>query len=378
VTITARQLNRATLARQLLLRRERLGVREAVHRLVALQAQEPASPYLALWNRIAGFDPADLDAAYASAEVVKATLMRITLHAVDAADHPPFHAAMVRALRAARLGDKRYTGPGLTVADADALLPELLAYASSPRTRADVEKLCAGGHDPEAARWLWWALKTFAPLRHAPTGGPWSYGPRAAYVTAGLPAEPVAAEAAQRHLAYRYLAGFGPATVADVARFTLLPRTAVRAALRGLGAAVRTLPGPGRAELWDVADAAALPDEDTPAPPRLLGMWDSVLLAYYDRDRMVAPEHKGLVTRNNGDVLATLLVDGYVAGVWRAVEGGIEAAAFRPLSDDAWAGLATEAAALVGFLADRDPAVYRRYGHWWAKIPAAQTRLLPG
>jgi hypothetical protein len=81
MTLTAGQLNRATLARQLLLRRERLDVVDAVHRVVALQAQSPASPYVALWNRLAGFDPAELDAAFARHEVLRATLIRITLHA---------------------------------------------------------------------------------------------------------------------------------------------------------------------------------------------------------------------------------------------------------------------------------------------------------
>ncbi len=105
--LTARRLNRATLARQLLLRREPLEVAEAVRRVVALQAQEAASPYLALWNRLAPFDPARLDAAFAGHEVIKATLMRITLHAVTAADYPPFHRAMAESLRASRLSDRR-------------------------------------------------------------------------------------------------------------------------------------------------------------------------------------------------------------------------------------------------------------------------------
>jgi DNA glycosylase AlkZ-like len=107
-------------------------------------------------------------------------------------------------------------------------------------------------------------------------------------------------------------------------------------------------------------------------------MWDSVLLAYSDRSRVIPPEFRRLVTRNNGDVLPTLLVDGYVAGVWRPVEGGIEATAFHRLSDEAWTGLGAEAAALVAFLADREPIVYRRYAHWWAKLPSAEVRLLPG
>ena len=85
---------------------------------------------------------------------------------------------------------------------------------------------------------------------------------------------------------------------------------------------------------------------------------------------------RALVTRNNGDVLPTLLVDGRVAGVWRPVEGGIEATAFRSLSDVDWDGLAAEARALVAFLAGRESTVYRRYGHWWAKLPPGEVRLL--
>ena len=101
--LTPRQLNRATLARQLLLRRERLAAVDAIDRVVTVQAQEPASPYVALWNRVDGFDPADLDAAYRTHAVIKSTSVRITLHAVTAADYPPFHGAMQPSLRASRI-----------------------------------------------------------------------------------------------------------------------------------------------------------------------------------------------------------------------------------------------------------------------------------
>jgi Winged helix DNA-binding domain len=107
-------------------------------------------------------------------------------------------------------------------------------------------------------------------------------------------------------------------------------------------------------------------------------MWESILLAYADRSRVISPELRKLVIRQNGDVLPTLLVDGFVAGVWRPVEGGIEATAFRPLSDEAWTGLNAEARALVAFLAGRDPKVYRRYSHWWKTMPSAEVRVLPG
>ena len=105
-------------------------------------------------------------------------------------------------------------------------------------------------------------------------------------------------------------------------------------------------------------------------------MWDSVLLAYKDRSRIIPPDYRRQVIRSNGDVLPTLLVDGYVAGVWRPIDGVIEATSFEPLPDDAWAGLEEEARALLTFLGTRDPAIYRRYWRWWADLPAAEVRRL--
>ena len=375
--LSARQLNRATLGRQLLLRRESLDVVEAVHRVVALQAQEPASPYLALWDRVVDLDPGDLDRAFAEGTVVKATLMRITLHAVDATDYPAFHQAMQRTLRAARLTDSRFKVAGLSIADADALVPRLLDFAARPRTNAEVEAWLADQPGVPAHPGVWWALRTFAPLVHAPTGGPWSFGRRPSYVAAREqpgPGDPDGSSV--RWLVRRYLEGFGPASAQDVAQFAMIGTATARDALRSLPG-VESLEGPDGAELFDVP-GGLVPSEDTPAPPRLIAMWDSVLLAYADRSRIIPPDYRRLVTRQNGDVLPTLLVDGYVAGVWRAVEGGIEATAFHRLSDEAWSGLGSEAGALVAFLADREPRVYSRYAHWWKTLPSAEVRLLQG
>src|ERR671914_74383 len=225
--LTARRLNRATLGRQLLLGRARLGVTDAVRRLGALQAQEAASPYLALWNRLAGFDPAELDAAFADRSVVKATLLRLTQHAVHAEDYPAFHTAMMPSLRASRLHDRRFTSSGLTIADADALLPHLLEFAAQPRVKAEVEDLLEarlGDRNPRA----WWALRTFAPLWHAPTGGPWSFGPRSSFVAAPVQLPPEDQDASIQCLLRRYLEAFGPATAADFAQFTLLTQAVAR------------------------------------------------------------------------------------------------------------------------------------------------------
>ncbi|MEV8455363.1 winged helix DNA-binding domain-containing protein [Streptomyces sp. NPDC052095] len=379
MSLTARQLALALLDRQLLLARRDMDVAEAVRRVCALQAQTPASPYLALWNRIRDFAPEDLDAAFAEGRIIKATLMRITLHAVHAEDYAPYRAAMLGALRAARLHDRRFTATGLSSDDADALLPELAGFLERPRTGAEVEDEVTGRHGEHAHR-VWWALRTFAPVRHAPTGGPWSFTHRNAYRAA--PADPAAtpeeADAGVRRLLLAHLRAFGPASAQDFARFTLLTGAAATRALKALDGRVVRVAGPGRTALYDLADAT-VPDEDTPAPPRLLPMWDSTLLAHTVPGRLMPPEYRPLVVRRNGDVLPCLLVDGQVAGVWRTVDGGLELTAFRALGRAAWRGLTEEAEKLSALLADRDPAVYRRYGHWWDKgIPGAERVVVTG
>ncbi|HEU4840839.1 MAG TPA: winged helix DNA-binding domain-containing protein [Ilumatobacteraceae bacterium] len=376
MALTPRQLNRATLARQLLLGRQPLNVVDGVRRIVALQAQEAASPYLALWNRIADFDPAELDGAFARHEIVKATLIRVTLHAVAIEDHPAFKEAMQGTLRSARLDDRRFRRTGLSSADADALLPEVLAYASQPRTNAELEAWLDQrlGELPKPS--VWWALRQYGPFAHAVTGPPWSFGPRPAYVAAPGPPAPGDPAGSLQHLARRYLEGFGPASAEDLAQFALIRRPVAREALAGLGSSIERIEGPDGRALFDVPGGPR-PDEGAPAPPRLMAMWDSVLLAYADRSRVIAPEHRQHVMRRNGDVLPTVLVDGYVCGVWRPVDDGIEVTAFRTLSGDTWDELAAEARSLVAFLAEREPGIYRRYAHWWTTLPSAEVTVLP-
>jgi hypothetical protein len=350
-----------------------------VRRVVALQAQQPASPYLALWNRLPGFDPAELDAAFAGHRVVRAQLMRVTVHAVHAEDHRAFREAMDPTLRASRLGDPRFTASGLTLADADGLTGGLLDFAGQPRTNAECEAWLADRLGAPMPPTAWRMLRQYAPLWYVPTDGPWSFGTRA-YVAARP--RPVLADTgvsglALQTLVRRYLEGFGPASVADMGRFALVQRARVKAAVQALGGELSQLEGPDGTVLYDVP-GAPLPAGDTPVPPRLMAMWDSILLAYVDRGRVIPPGYQKLVTRMNGDVLPTVLVDGYVAGVWRAVRDGIEVTAFHSLPGFVWEGLGAEARALVPFLADREPQVYRRYHHWWAKLPDGETRLLPG
>lgn len=218
-------------------------------------------------------------------------------------------------------------------------------------------------------------MRSYTPFVHAPGGGPWSFGQRPAFQPAPALQRPADPDVALQQLIGRYLEGFGPASVADIAQFALVQRSRARIAVAALGDALSVLEGPDGQRLLDVP-GGRLPPEATPAPARLLPMWDSILLAYADRGRVIPQDLRPLVTRTNGDVLPTLLVDGFVAGVWRATPAGIEATAYRDLRPVDWAQLEAEAADLRAFLAPRDPVPYGRQHHWWTKLPPGEVRLL--
>lgn len=260
------------------------------------------------------------------------------------------------------------------------MILDLLAHLTQTTSASEMEAWLAqrvgSPLHPGARR----SFRGYAPLLHAPTGGPWSFGSRNAYVAASprpALADDVASAAGLQTLVVRYREGFGPASIADVVQFAHVPRARVKQAVQALGGALERLEDPNGEPLFDIPGAPC-PAEETPALPRLMAMWDSILLAYWDCGRIIPPGYRALVTRSNGDVLPTLLVDGYVAGVWRPAAGGIEATTFHPLPDDAWDGLAAEARSLTAFLAEREPEVYRRYGHWWDKLPRGEVRLIPG
>ncbi len=369
MALSSKQLNRATLDRQLLLDRRTIDVVDAVERVGGLQAQEPASPYLALWNRAEGFDPAELDDAFADGRIVKGSLMRLTLHAVTADDHAPLRAAMLPLLRAAGLNDRRFRDTGLSIERADELVDRLAAVADGTVvTRDDLEPVLTEALGEPPAPGLWRAIRFIAPFVHAPTGGAWSFGRTPAFTT--MPdGDAPSTDAGLRHLVRRYLAAFGPATVADICRFSMQKRPPVRAAVAAMDDELVRLDGEDGVELLDLA-ALDVPDADRPAPPRLLPMWDSTLLAYDDRGRVLPETHRAAVIRRNGDVLPAVLVDGHVRGVWRPVTDGIEVTPLERIDSAAWSGLDAEAASLRELLADRDPAAYSRYGNWWSKLPA--------
>ena len=368
---TREALTYETMVRQGLSSRRPVGVTDAVRSVLALQAQEPAAPYLALWNRIEGFDANDLDRALADGAVVKASLFRFTLHAVNADDIPWARAAMKSRVRDAGYHDV-LDDIGLTAARVDEILERLSTVMAEPHGSADMEEVLAE-FVPEAgdpAR-LWSALRVVGAFRNAPTTDPWSFGRRPAFLPCTVAADDELAATAE--LVRCYLTAFGPATVADLSQFTILKRSALREVVESM-ADVVAVAGADGAQLVDVNGGGPRPEAEMASlPPRLLGMWDSVLLAYADRSRVIPDEHRPHVIRRNGDVLPTVLVEGLVRGVWRASADAIEVRALEPLDDATLDGLESEARDLRRLLADREPAVFSRVGRWWDRLPDGPT-----
>jgi hypothetical protein len=363
--LTDRQLNRATLARQLLLERAAHEPVAAVEAIGGLQAQEPASPYLALWARVQGFEPDALTRALHARRLVKAALGRSTLHIVSAADYHATVTALLAVTRSKWMQEQR----GLPVRRA---LPELteasLAYASEPRTNVELRDHAGTLGEPVPADELWRRIRRYGAFVHVPGHEPWAFGRRPVQVAsrAWLPGEPAGEPAALEHLVRTHLRAFGPSRLADIGQWSGLPLRSLRRGLERIDEVVTHEDARGR-ELFDLR-GAPLPDGDTPAPARLLPMWDETLLAYADRGRILPEPYRKRVIVTAGDVLPTFTLDGYVAGLWWAeadeVTGSrIVLEPFEPLAPAEREALGTEAAGLARLIAPREREVYRRYRH---------------
>jgi hypothetical protein len=301
--LSLRQLNRATLARQMLLRREKVGVVDAVERLGGLQAQEPKPPFIALWTRLRGFDRQQLHDAVHDGRLVRATAMRATLHLLSAADYAALREALQPVMSAA-MAAVRGRDQGLEL---DELLPEARRLLKQqPRRFNELRALLVEAFPEVNERALGYATRMHLPLVMVPSDDRWSYPSDAPFAlsTAKL------AKADPEALVRRHLGAFGPATAADIQTWS---------GLRGLNEVLEQLElatfTHGRRTLFDLPDAPR-PPEDVPAPPRFLPEFDSLLLAHKDRTRVIADEHRKSLTTKNLRVKATFLVDGFVAGSW--------------------------------------------------------------
>jgi Winged helix DNA-binding domain len=338
--LTLRELNRATLARQLLLERKRLSPAAVIERLVGMQAQWPPAPYVGIWTRTTSFRRAALERELASAAVVKATAMRQTLHLLTRRDY---------ALLRAALSETNFPSQS---ALAERLAPSVRALAANgPLTTAEALAHLEREHGLTgiSGRRAWQAARVRAHVVHHPETALWRAQPAGRFVAIDEPDAHVPVEA-RAEIFRRYLAAFGPATRRDLTAWSMMHVPEVKAALELLEPLRRYRDEQGR-ELLDVP-RAPLPDPETPAPVRFLPKWDNVLLAWADRTRVLPEEYRKTVIRQNGDVAQTFLVDGFVAGIWRVVDGRVALEPFAPLSRSARREVEDEAARLESFLAD--------------------------
>ena len=336
--LTLRELNRTLLLRQLLLRRERLGPAKAIERLAALQAQWVPSPYVALWSRLEGFRREQLTRALRREQVVKAALMRGTLHLVSARDYPLFATALRKEVAPWSNGRARPA-------------PELVAAVRAhvrrePRSGRELVAFLEDRRGPagevEYLRDLAW-LRHLIPLQPLPETGEWGFTRGVRFRASTFRRPPVADAVA--HLVKRYLAAFGPATRADLAAWSGQLLRTLDLALEFMR--VRRFVDEDGRELVDVP-RAPLAEGDEPAPVRFLSRWDELLIAHADRRRVLPEEHAVRKLVLGG--APTILVDGFVAGTWKLDGGRVVVEPFAPLPRACRGEVAEETARLEAFL----------------------------
>jgi hypothetical protein len=338
--LTLRELNRATLARQLLLERKRLSPTAVIERLVGMQAQWPQAPYVGIWTRTTSFRRVALERELASAAVVKATVMRQTLHLVTRRDY---------ALLRAALSETNF--PDQT-SEAKRLAPSVRALAAAgPVTTAEALAHLEREHGLTGfdARRAWRGARVRAHLLHHHESALWHARRDGRFVAIEEPEAHVPVEA-RAEILRRYLAAFGPASRRDMVAWSMMHVPELQRALDLLEPLRRFRDEHGR-ELLDVP-RAPLPDAEAPAPVRFLPKWDNVLLAFADRTRVLPEQYRKTVIRMNGDVAQTFLVDGFVAGTWRVEDGRVVPEPFAPLSRAVRPEVEDEAGRLEAFLAD--------------------------
>ncbi|MBO3749740.1 AlkZ family DNA glycosylase [Streptosporangiaceae bacterium NEAU-GS5] len=311
--LTQRALNRATLARQLLLTREPRPILDTIEHLIGLQAQAPQPPYYGLWSRIDGFTPDQLSTLITNRDAVRIALMRGTIHLVSARDclqlRPLFQTSLDRWLTTA-------FGRQLPGVDLDAVTTHgRTLVETTPLTFDELGKQLAP-HWPDATpQALAQVIRGRVPLVQVPPRGLWGAAGAARHTSAetwlGQPLDPAPSI---DQLVLRYLNAFGPATVKDIQTWSGLTR--LREVTTRLAPHLRAFRGEDGAELYDLPEAPR-PDPDTPAPCRLVAEFDNLVLSHADRTRVMTDADRKRFFTVNGIFPGVLLLDGRCAGTWR-------------------------------------------------------------
>lgn len=339
--LTERELNRAVLARQGLLEPSTGSIAQTLRAIGGLQAQYAPSMYVGLWSRMAHLERNALTRALESRSVVQATLMRMTIHLVARRDYWPFALAVREARREMWIRATRGAASAEELAQLALRVREHLS-AHGEISRKELDALAGKPYALGAGLWV--------DLVRVPPSGTWErrradrFGLAEDWVG---PPRPLTADAAAAQLVRSYLAGFGPATRADIHSYTGLSHTALGAGCEHLR--LRTFRSESGDELLDVA-RGALPDPATPAPVRYLPTWDATLLVHARRARILPEEHRPKIFGVRiPQSRPTFLVDGAVAGAWKFVDGRIEREPFERLDRATQRALDAEGERLAAF-----------------------------
>jgi hypothetical protein len=311
--LTQRALNRALLERQHLLRRRKASAAGEIEHLVGMQAQVPNAPYVGLWTRLEGFQPTDLADLINKHRAVRLGLLRNTIHLVTARDcleqRPLFQPLFERALKTTHFG-RNLVGMDMNalIAQAGVLMKE------KPRTFSELGKLLQQRWPDRDATSLAYAIRYLVPIVQVPPRGIWGKSAQPTWTSTELwLGRPLAPKPSIDRLVMRYLAAFGPATVADISAWSGL--TGLRDVVERLRPKLRTFQDERGRELFDIDDGP-LPDPDTPAPPRFLPEYDNLLIGHHDRTRVIDHAYRYVI------FAGTLLVDGFVHATWNVKKTG--------------------------------------------------------
>jgi hypothetical protein len=323
-----------------------------VEHLVGLQAQEPRDPYVALWSRVDGFEPEELERLITGREAVRMGLMRGTIHLLTARDalalRPALASVPERVFRTASPFGRRL---------GDANVEEIVAAGRSlveeePRTRAELRRMLGERWPDRDAEAMVGAVAYLLPLVQIPPRGLWSWSgqPTLTTLEAWL-GRPLGREARPERAVLRYLAAFGPASTKDVAAWSGLTGVGeIRERLRG---DLRTFRDENGIELFDLPDAP-LADPDTPAPVRFLPEYDNVFLSHADRSRIVDPEDRPRLGFGDNRHFSVVLIGGFLHAVWKRENEMLLVKPARRLSKKDAAGVETEGRRLAAFFGGGD------------------------
>jgi hypothetical protein len=353
--LSRRALNRATLARQHLLERAALTPLAAVEHLVGMQAQVPHNPYTGLWSRLAGFRPESLSELLERREVVRVGVMRGTIHLVTGDDCLLLR-PLVQPVFEAQLRRHPEHGPALRDVDLTPVVEFARALlAEKPRSGTELRAIFAERFpdlDPAA---LAHGCQMELAFVQVPPRGLWGRSAQVRSTTAeSWLGRPFVSSPSIDPVVLRYLAAFGPASVADLTTWCRL--TGMRAVVERLRPQLITFRDERGRELFDLPRAPR-PSEETPAPVRFLPEYDNVFLSYDDRGRFISDADRAALGPGWNTGWGSVLQDGVVSGRWRLEPVGLVVAHVDRLAKSALAAIAAEGRRLARFLEAEAPEV---------------------